>query len=186
VSISPVYRIRLLALILMIVSLAACSSTPPTTLAPTSPPPTFDSGAVPTVSPPLTNQGERIWLERPLGQSSTLTIKFYSVPDGKDCLRYEVPGNDPGEACAASSTEPLAVIQGVVTDNDGTKHTIIAGRILNEKPTVITLLFNNGESIPVQIDQDGFIVVLDGTKLVHQVVPIDQFGNLVGEVITLR
>ncbi len=122
-----------------------------------------------------------------------MTVTFYSESDGRLCLRYDFKNaprsSSPARiaaSCAASPRASLVALQGLETDAAGATYSITVGRTLSDKVTVVTVEFSNGESLPVQVDEGGFIVVLPGRRGALRAIPIDQYGNLVGERFTFN
>lgn len=190
-NISPGSRTSVSLSVIASISLfvSACSST--AAVNPTATPSPTPTEA-PTVTPPAA--AETIWLEQPFGEGETLAVLFYTGPDGRKCVRFLVsypPNSEPVSACQRSADDVMVVALGKAAARQAggpdVMHTILAGRVFDEKTTTAAIEFAPESSpntpMAAQIDQQGFIIILPGEKVIPtQVVPIDQFGNLVGEI----
>jgi hypothetical protein len=150
------------------------------------------SAASDTLSEPPLPEADRLLLEQPLG-ADKLALTFYADPDGRPCLRYAVsPRSDfqPVSACAASAQTTLVALQGIGTDTLGAAYSIVAGRVLDERITAVSIEFSDGDNTPAEVknagSDAGFVVILPGKHAAVRAIPIDQYGNLVGSKFTFR
>jgi hypothetical protein len=128
-----------------------------------------------------TTASERIWKKAAVGQNNAI-ITFYGGPGNNTCIRYQLDtaNSTPAEKCTTASN--LVAVQGVVTDSAGKQYTIITGRILNNQITAVSLEISGGSNTPAEVDDGGFVVVLPLKQQAIRAVPIDQYGNLVGQI----
>ncbi|MEP7289567.1 MAG: hypothetical protein ABI947_27780 [Chloroflexota bacterium] len=118
--------------------------------------------------------------------ANKVTVSFYSQ-DGKGCMRYllSTPNAQPVERCAnADST--IAAVRGVEKDSTGNAYTIVAGRSFSSKIVVVSIELDHAENTPAEVSDSGFLAVLPGQRTVISVVPIDEYGNLVGSRYLFR
>jgi hypothetical protein len=142
------------------------------------------STATPTSTQAAPTDAEQTWIEQPLG-ADALTVTFFTDASGSPCLRYVVNARS-SSACAPSKRSTLAALQGVETDSSGTVYSIIAGRTLSDQITAVSIEFSDGDNSPAQVEDGGFLVILPGKRSALRAVPIDQYGNLVGDKFTFN
>ena len=163
--------------LLISLSVAGCGAN--TTPLPTAAlvPPTSVVLATPTVP------DTRVWNKVAFG-ASNVTITFYSDTTGTPCIRYQTDTRvqTPVEKCATATN--LVAEQGTVTDALGKMYTVIVGRILSPQITAVSLEMSTGENSPAEITDNGFAVILSGQHKAIRAVPIDQYGNLVGQIFS--
>lgn len=182
-----------LCLTLLVFTMAACAgssgaSTPPTA---TPGPPTF---AVPTPSlapqTPTPDDSAQIWLEQPFGESDSLAVLFYTAPDGSACVRFSVslPEAQPVSGCRSSGQVAVAVVavQGVRRTAQGETFTIVVGRVVDDKVRVVAFEMESGAPLAPEVDGGGVIAIVPGANRALQAVPIDEFGNTVGQIFKFR
>jgi hypothetical protein len=148
------------------------------------------SAAAPSALP--SSESDRLPLEQPFG-ADTLAIAFYTDSGGRPCLRYTINARRdflPVSNCATSARATLVAVQGIEADAQGAVYSIIAGRALDERITAVSIEFADGDNTPAEVkdtgDSAGFIVVLPGEHVALRAIPIDQYGNLVGDKYTFR
>lgn len=177
--IRPVQVYRAIFYTVLIVFLSACGASTPT--------PTATTMAIPATmapSPTTAPVTEREWLSQRFGQDDKLTIVFYDMIGAK-CLRYAINQREPKSVCADEGGKDVMIAtQSVEQDSTGAVYSIIVGRLLIAAPTVVTLEMTDGSNIPVQVDGDGILVILEGDRRANRAVPINQFGNLSGEIFS--
>jgi hypothetical protein len=148
------------------------------------------ASATPSVLP--LPEADRLLLEQPLG-AGKLTITFYADSAGRQCLRYTISARSdfqPVSQCATSARATLVALQGIETDTQGAVYSIVAGRVLDERITAVSIEFSDGGNTPAEVknagNDAGFIVVWPGKHAAIRAIPIDQYGNLVGAKYTFR
>jgi hypothetical protein len=168
------------------VLVAFVSGCSPTSTQPTAVLPTFSSGdsissaptntvlAVTLISP--THEPDRVWSEQAVGTERVI-VSFYSN-DTQKCIRLTIQSAQT-DRCERSDAG-LVAVQSILTDSGGQAYTIVAGRILRDAITVVSIELDRGDNTPAELSDAGFFVVLPGKRTVISVVPIDQYGNLVG------
>ncbi len=185
----------------IVLTVAACSTLPP---------PVSGTRALPTYSGVLTSptpatsmptpaaghmtataavtssfsDSEAVWAERAIG-ADKVTVTFYSDPDGSKCLRYTL-GAHVQSACADTPRATLVAVQGAEADSSGTVYSIIAGRALVDRITAVSIEFADGDNTPTEVNDGGFLITLPGRRVAIRAVPIDQYGNLVGDKFTFN
>lgn len=197
---SPAFKSKSIVLLISIsvfLGLGGCGNasssapTPPPTLplyVEDSTPVNLDATAIPVTEPPPTDAPDSVWLDQPFGgENSTdrLAVYFYTGPGDTPCVRYLVstPGAKVVSGCT-TKTGIMAIISGVEPARDGSLFTIITGRVLENKTVVVSFQMENGDTLPVSVDNGGIILILPGQRHALQAVPIDQFGNLTGNIYT--
>jgi len=162
----------------LIVVLAGCGST--SSQATVESLPTM-TAILPTATTAPTAASERVWKKQAVG-ASNVTITFYSGPGGSACIRIQLDAaaSAPVEKCAVSGT--LVAIQGTTTDSAGKLYTIVAGRCLANQITAVSLEMASGDNTPAEVEDGGFVITLPVKKKAVRAVPIDQYGNLVGQI----
>jgi hypothetical protein len=164
--------------------LAACGSTvtsptatAPQTLLATAVDPTRTAAQ----TTPITAVDEaepEIWLEEDfLDTGAPVAIVFYEA--NGPCIRYMV--DIPQEACAKAGAS-LVMVSGLQTDKAGYLYTVVAGRILDNSIVTVVVEMDGNESLPVLVNKGGVFVILPGKVTLRNAVPINQFGNTVGEI----
>jgi hypothetical protein len=132
---------------------------------------------------------DRTWTERPFG-AGKLVVAFYTDPGGSRCLRTmlrDVPGaTSPQAVCATTKRSTLLALQSVEADSTGAVYSIIAGRALSDQITAVSIEFTDGDNTPAEVDDGGFLVMLPGKRTALRAIPIDQYGNLVGDKFTFN
>lgn len=126
---------------------------------------------------------EEIWLEQPFGPDGLLAVLFYDEGE-RACVRYlvDVAGATPSSACGDPASAALAAVQGQDADSAGQIYTIIVGRVFKAETRVVAVEMEGGESFSVNVDGGGIILILQGERRAIRAVPIDEFGNLTGEI----
>jgi hypothetical protein len=131
-------------------------------------------------------------LEQPFG-ADWLTLTFYADSTGRRCLLYTITarsGFQPVSACATTARATLIAVQGIETDSLGASYSIVAGRVLDARITAVSIEFSDGSNTPAGVqaagDDLGFVVILPGQLTAIRAIPIDQYGNLVGDKFTFR
>jgi hypothetical protein len=168
-------RAGLVRLILFLTLVSCGNGTP----APTTGIPTFDAGQSGISVSPTTPPANRLWGTRPFGVDQVVII--FSEPQ---CVGYQLGEAQAVSSCTGGGT--VIGVQGVATDSNGTQYTIIAGRTFSDKVSVVAVELDKGENTPAPVTDHGFALVLPGTRHAVALVPIDQFGNLVGERVVLK
>jgi hypothetical protein len=196
VTISRAYRASKWIVLAGIVS--ACNSTPPATSA--SQLPTF-SGASPINPPTLTQvaptnvqvsdlathtlpPANQTWAERPFG-TDKIVIAFYTDPNGILCVRYTI-GAKSNTNCSPINRSTLVAVQGIEADSAGSVYSIVTGRTFTDKITAVSVEFTDGGNIPTAVEDGGFLVIVPGKRTAIWAIPIDQYGNLVGDKFTFK
>ena len=148
--------------------------------------PSIQIARVPTEisTPTYTPESDRVWSEGPLG-ADTLTIQFYSNSTSARCLSLKIKTDSKREiasvsGCSSSSTGTVYALRANVTDSKGAPYTIVVGRAFDSRIVVMSVEFYGGDNSPAPINDEGFMDVSPGKRTVIAVVPIDQYGNLVG------
>ncbi len=155
---------------------------------PVSPP--TSTVALPTSTQPMISAtstpepAARTWAERPFG-ADKVAITFYADPNGSKCLRYTI-GSRSNAACASSRRSTLLALQGIEADSAGTVYSIIVGRTFSDQITAVSFEFTDGSNTPAEVDDGGFLVILPGQRTAIWAIPIDQYGNLVGDKFTFN
>jgi len=143
----------------------------------------------PLTDTPLPREPDRVWAEQTLG-SSKLTISFFSR-EAHDCVRLTIrepaipafataAPDQSTEACATSPDDVVIGVQTTVLDSSGRVYTVLAGRAFSERVTAISSEFDDAADTHADVTDHGFVAVLDGKHTAWTIIPIDQFGNLVG------
>lgn len=172
-------KLGLLGLLVFVVT--ACGSTPTQPTAASLPPTSAALTAVIIDPSPTTATSAHVWKQQTVGKQN-VTVTFYDNSSGAACVRYDLAAGGPVEKCATANN--LVAVQGTTTDSDGTIYTIVAGRILSDKITAVSLEMANGSNTSVPADDGGFLTVSPGQSKFARAVPIDQYGNLVGRIFT--
>lgn len=201
-TISAAYSLRnSLLLMILAVLLASCiqpdapdPDAPPTVPAQTLPTaPVAATTAAPNVTAPPaptinsaaarpTDRLPRVWRSVPIGPE-TIAIMFFADPGGARCVRYIFRAKVIPRCAAAGQT--VVGVTGQEQAADGKTYTIIAGYVLDDRITVVSVEMQDGANMPAPVDDRGFILVLEGIHKATTLVPVDQFGNLVGGRVTL-
>lgn len=145
-----------------------------TTVAPSATPESPAAGAAAT---------DDIWLEQPFGPDGQLAVLFYE--DGtQSCVRFlvDASGATPQSACGDPAHAALAAVQAQQADGAGKQYTIVVGRVFKPATRVVAVEMDGGESFSVNVDGGGIILILEGERRAVRAVPIDEFGNLTGEI----
>jgi hypothetical protein len=194
---------------LVTISITACTAPALPTRAPL---PTFSGGVDVATSTPITEQpgltpaadtagdpssgplpeADPLLLEQPLG-ADRLTLALYADSAGLRCVRYTIDARrdfQPVSACATSARATLVAVRGIETDSLGASYSIVAGRVLDARITAVSIEFSDGSNTPAEVqaagDDLGFAVILPGRYTAIRAIPIDQYGNLVGDKFTFR
>jgi hypothetical protein len=179
--------------------MVACGSTPATlsgearlpTFAVTVATPTAASGTAAQVSAPTSTapppESDQLWKEQPMG-ADILTVTFYTDASQNRCLRFAVKGRaEPAiSGCSSSRTATLLAVQGVKTDSTGAIFSVIVGRTFSDQITAVSLELADGGNTPAGVTDRGFAVVLPGKRTAIRAIPIDQYGNLVGDKFAFK
>jgi hypothetical protein len=134
-----------------------------------------------------------IWLEQPFGEGETLAVLFYeemAQSERAECVRFLVSyplGVPPVSACQRARMDSMVVAIGTAqmkrAGQPDAPQTIIVGRVLAPDVVTVALEFTEREPIIVDVESSGFIAIFPGWENKPiQAVPINQFGNLVGEI----
>jgi len=110
-----------------------------------------------------------------------VAVMFFQDKNGRRCARY-IYRNKVLERCPQSG-QSIVTVAGIEVAADAKPYTIIAGRALDRRVTVVTIEFQDGSSEPIPVVDGGYLAVESGIKPVKRAVPVDQFGNLVGAVV---
>ncbi len=147
------------------------------TIAPTTPaPPTPIGATAPPQALPLAADG--LWQKMPLGPEFVAIVFFHNPPqNGAPCISY-VFRTTLVQHCAANN-QPIVLVAGTIQTADGKQHTVLAGRSLNGQVSGVSIEFVDGTFQSMGISAGGFALVLDGIHKPLDVVPVDQYGNLV-------
>ncbi|CAG0961133.1 MAG: hypothetical protein IT322_07465 [Anaerolineae bacterium] len=139
------------------------------------------SPSAPSASAPPPAAEPLIWLEQPFGTADTLAVLFYEDEiTGIPCIRYMIKA--PVSRCATRGDASMVAVYGVEDDSNGQTFTVVAGRVLRPEVAVISVVFADGQSFPVTVAEGGIILLAPGQGKPLEAVPIDQFGNIVGEI----
>ncbi len=195
-TISAAYSLRnSLLLIVLAVILAGCiqPDAPDPDLPPTVPAQILPTAAIPVTgianptvpAPPVSNNattrppetGLRVWRTAPVGPESVV-VMFFPDASGARCVRY-IFRSKIVPRCAAPGQTVIGVTGSEQAANNK-MYTIITGFILDDRITVVSVQMQDGTSIPIEVNDRGFIAVLEGVQKATVLVPVDQFGNLVG------
>lgn len=153
--------------------------------------PTTVPGAATQVSAPTSTvprpESDQLWKEQPMG-ADILAVTFYTDTSQNRCLRFAVKGRaEPAiSACSSSKTATLLAVQGVETDSAGTVFSVIVGRTFSDQITAVSLELADGGNTPAEVTDRGFAVVLPGKRTAIRAIPIDQYGNLVGDKFVFK
>jgi hypothetical protein len=133
-------------------------------------------------APPL--EADRLWGERPLGKN-TVGLYLYGV-NGRRCLRYlaDVHTAQVHTICETAAGQSMIATSSIETDSTGSAFTVIAGRVLNARITAVSVEILGGSTVPVVVQDEAFIAVQPGSLTPLRAVPIDEHGNLVGNLFT--
>ncbi|MHB8625570.1 MAG: hypothetical protein ACYDBJ_25235 [Aggregatilineales bacterium] len=142
---------------------------------PTAAPPTRIGATAPPQALPLAADG--LWRTSPVGPEQ-VTIMFFKDSSGNGCIRY-IFRSTIVPHCSVSG-QPLALVAGTIQTADGKQHTLAAGRSLNGQVSGVSIEFADGTFQSMGISAGGFALILDGIHKPLDVVPVDQYGNLVG------
>ncbi len=115
--------------------------------------------------------------------ADTLVVTFYTDANQSLCLRYTFRARTiaPVSKCSSSKAATLLAVQGVETDSTGKIFSTIVGRAFDNQITAVSLELSDGSNTPVEVTEGGFAVVLPGKHTAIRAIPIDQYGNLVGD-----
>ena len=149
----------------------------------------------PQTDTPLPPEPDHVWAEQTLG-SSKLMVSFFDGAAG-DCVRLTVgkpaipniataAPDQSTEACATSPDDIVIGVQTTVLDSSGKIYTVVAGRAFNDRVTAISSEYDNVADTHADVTDHGFIAVLEGKHFASTIIPIDQFGNLVGRRFLFR
>ncbi len=179
---------------------AACSTAPPATSVsrlptysgeisspfnPSTSMPVVSTSTQPVISTvAATEPADRSWAELSFGVDKAV-ITFYTDPGGSKCVRYTI-GSRSNAACATSARSTLLALQGIEADSAGSVYSIITGRAFTDRITAVSLEFTDGGNVPADVTDGGFVVVLPGKRTAIWAIPIDQYGNLVGDRFTFN
>lgn len=144
--------------------------------------PTAGATATATTDSLPTREPDRIWLQQSFGMQGKITVSFTSNLDGNPCIRYTV--STPVERCTFREHPTLIAAQSTEKDREGNVYMIIVGRVFDPRVSVISLELGPDSNLPTQISDGGFIVIFPGQHPALRAVPIDQYGNLVGEMFS--
>jgi len=113
--------------------------------------------------------------------------QFFYRAGNAPCVRYLIDKADakPVERCASGNAAVIP-LQGTETDSAGQVYTVIAGRLLSDQISVVVVELERGESQIAEVADMGFLVAIPGQRRAVALVPVDQFGNLVGGRVALR
>lgn len=151
------------------------TSQPSATIAPLTP-----LATPPPQALPLSPDG--VWAKTPVGPESVNILFFHNPPNsGPPCIGY-VFRNTLVSHCATSG-QPLALVTGTIQPADNKQYTLIAGRTLSGQVSGVSIEFADGTSTSTPISPGGFALVLNGIHKPLDVVPIDQYGNLVASKV---
>lgn len=149
-------------------------------------------GQAPTIAPPtviaparsgtplpqaLPLAADGLWKTSPIGPEQ-VTIMFFKDANGSGCIRY-IFRSTIVPHCAVSG-QPLALVAGTIQTADGKQHTLAAGRSLNGQVSGVSIEFTDGTFQSIGLSAGGFALILDGIHKPLDVVPVDQYGNLIG------
>jgi hypothetical protein len=171
---------------------AACASAPPATIPAI---PTFSGGTssppAPPTSTPLVSTAaptradfDRTWAEQPFG-ADKVVVTFYADANGGPCVRYTI-GARSNANCLPSKVGTLLAVQGIEADSTGSEYSIVAGRTFTDKITAVSLEFTDNGNTHAEVNDGGFIVIMEGKRTALWAIPIDQYGNLVGDKFTFK
>ncbi len=194
---SPAYSLRnSLLLVVLALALTGCiqpdapnpDATPTAPLLAAQPPaaetavsaaPTAPPAQLPTQPPlllPTSEPAQWIWRYEPVGPEQVV-IMFYQQAANR-CIRYIFRSKV--VARCGSPGQTLVAVSGLELAADNVQHTIISGRIIDERITAVSLEMQDGSSLPMDVNERGFVVILSDGRKPLRAVPVDQFGNLVG------
>jgi hypothetical protein len=134
-----------------------------------------DNSAIPATA----TLAERVWATKPFGADQVAIV--FSEPN---CVGYQFGNNPVNSNCTGGGT--VVAVQAIAADSTGQQYTLIAGRTLSDKITVVAIELDRAENMPIPVTDSGFTLVLPGTRRAIALVPIDQFGNLVGARTVLK
>jgi hypothetical protein len=183
VNISRACKSSALLIALSILSACGVQAAPPAGGVATTAPPAAVPSATPESPAARPAATDDIWLEQPFGPDGQLAVLFYDE-GGQACVRYlvDVAGATPGSACGNPARAALTAVQGQQTDGAGQMVTIVVGRVFKPATRVVAVEMDDGESFSVNVDGGGIILILEGERRAMRAVPIDEFGNLTGEI----
>jgi hypothetical protein len=149
----------------------------------------------PQTDTPLPREADHVWGEQTLG-SSKLILSFFGGAAG-GCARLTVSKpaipniatavpDQSVQACATSPDDIVIGVQTTVLDSSGKVYTVLAGRAFNDRVTAISSEFDITADTHVDVTDRGFITVLEGKHTLSTIIPIDQYGNLVGRRFLFR
>ncbi|HVO42145.1 MAG TPA: hypothetical protein VMT34_05970 [Aggregatilineales bacterium] len=137
---------------------------------------------MPTIATEPVLEADRLWGERPMGASS---VGLFLYQQGsKRCLRYlaNVHNAQVHSVCETSPQQTLIATANTEHDSANAVFTVIAGRAINTRITAVSIEMLGGDSNPAVVQDEGFLVVLPGSQSPTRAVPIDEHGNLVGNM----
>jgi hypothetical protein len=153
---------------------------------PTAAPGTAEQVNAPNSAAPLP-EADQLRQEQAMG-ADMLAVTFYTDASQNRCLRFAVKGRSEAaiSACSSAITATLLAVQGVETDSAGAVFTVIVGRTFSDQITAVSLELADGSNTPAEVTDRGFAVVLPGKRTAIRAIPIDQYGNLVGDKFVFK
>jgi hypothetical protein len=165
--------------LLLFLVLCSCSVGNPAPTAVSVVLPTFGAEQIGVTANATEIPAERVWSVKQFGADQVSIV--FSEPS---CVGYQLGSVQVVSHCTGGGT--VVGVQTTAMDSTGKQYTLIAGRTFSDKITVVAVELDNADNTPVPVTDGGFAIVLPGARRAIALVPIDQFGNLVGERFILK
>ncbi len=120
---------------------------------------------------------DRVWQQAAVGPEQVAVLFLHDAANNP-CVRYIFRAKVVARCGVPGQT--LIAVAGVEAAADGKSYTIIAGRALDTRIVAVSVEFTPNGNQPAQINSEGFIIILVGSRLPLDAIPINEHGDQVG------